>query len=127
MSTGTEPSYEVTVTAAIPHTLCTDIIDTALSAGWSWWGQVNRDTSGSPPVEQYHIEELDDDGWCLRWHYVHERYVAEAIAQVLRHEHRLRPDLLRQIRSATCPDPDIDADAADCLLQIAAFGEVIYG
>lgn len=38
----------------------------------------------------------------------------------------LRDDLLAQLRSSG-DDYDVDADAADCLLQIHVFGEVVFG
>lgn len=40
----------------------------------------------------------------------------------------IRQDLVEQFtRSMVYNDLDVDADAADCLVQIALFGEVVYG
>lgn len=38
------------------------------------------------------------------------------------HEHLIRGDLLSGI-----VNDDIDADAADCIIQVAAFGKLVYG
>lgn len=38
------------------------------------------------------------------------------------HEHLIRGDL-----AAGIVNDDIDADAADCIIQVAAFGKLIYG
>lgn len=63
-------------------------------------------------------------------HTVTYETIALGIERILRGDEgcRIRSDLRMQVLSAIHPDDaDIDADAADCIVQAGLFGEVRYG
>ncbi len=55
--------------------------------------------------------------------------IASALGKIKRGEAKLAPGLTATIKEADRENDagDIDADGADCIAQIAAFGEVVYG
>lgn len=118
-----DDTYTVTVPMRIAASTCDDIITNALYAQWGWWGDAAK-------VDETHhiysIEEIDDDGRVVGKYSLPLRDVAQACARIIT-EDIIRPDLAKQVASALTPDPDIDADAADCILQLAVFGELRYG
>lgn len=57
-----------------------------------------------------------------------DKHSLEYAWQRIVNEQPIRSDLVAQfIRSQATGDLDVDADAADCLVQLALFGEVVYG
>lgn len=115
-------TYTVTVPMTIERQTCEDILDTALYAQWGWWGDCRKTSGGT-----YSIAELDDDGSVLDWHGFTLSDIAQAIGKVMAATAHMRGDLARQVATAVTDDPDIDADASDCILQLAVFGELRYG
>ena len=116
-------TYTVTVPMHIARTTLDDILTNALYACWGWWGRCTH----APGEGAYNIQELDDIGEVVATHPFTLDSIARACASIISGEVPLRPDLAKQVRSAVSDDPDIDADAADCVLQLAVFGEVRYG
>ena len=116
--------YTVTVPMTIAASTCDDIITNALYANWGWWGDAAK-------VDETHhiysIEEIDEEGRVVGQYSLPLRDVADACARIITGSPAIRSDLAKQVASAITPDPDIDADAADCILQVAVFGEVRYG
>jgi hypothetical protein len=115
----------ITVPMTIDRQTVNDIIDTALAGGWSWWGDLTVvDADGT---RTYVLEVLDD------WGAVEQRvtfsygHVAEAIRKIATGKYQLRDDLKKQVLTAITNDPDLDADASDCVLQFALFGELVFG
>lgn len=53
--------------------------------------------------------------------------IALGIQRIVSGEVGIRGDLLRQVMTLTTEDVDIDADAADCIVQAGVFGELVYG
>jgi hypothetical protein len=108
----------------VRHQTVRDIISTALYAAWGWWGEMAMSTSG----ETARIEELDEDGTTvIETHTFQMHDVAEACGRIIAGDYAIRPDLMAQVRTSITADPDIDADASDCILQLAVFGEIRYG
>jgi hypothetical protein len=52
--------------------------------------------------------------------------LAQAVASALSAEH-LNDDLRRSLSTMFTPDPDVDADLADVLVQYAVLGEIRFG
>ena len=119
----TNTTYTITVPCKVPQQVIEDVITNALYAQWGWWGDCHK----TDRYYAYTIEELDDDGSVLAVHDLTYIAIVNAIEKVLTGEVGIRPDLQKQIATAVTDDPDIDADAADCILQIAALGESRYG
>lgn len=119
-----DDTYTVTVPMTIERQVIEDLLDTALAAEWGWWGASHYSEEG----DELYVDEIDDDGTVLEHRtVVHFDSVAEAIARIMSGNPAIRPDLAKQVASAVTDNPDIDADAADCILQVAVFGEVKYG
>lgn len=67
------------------------------------------------------------DGTVTRTVTVQGIHLAEAWAEIV-DTRPIRADLVEQLlRSQRTGDLDVDADAADCLVQYALFGQVVYG
>jgi len=89
---------------------CTEVFINKADDGTVIWLEFKSDVMGK--VQDYTI-----DTCCI----------AEAARMVVAGEVQLRPDLKSQVESFASEDMDIDADAADCLLQIAAFNCIVFG
>lgn len=124
MSETTGTGYVIDVHRTITRQTCTDILDTALAAGWGWWGECDR-----APVAGvvYSIEVMDEHGNVDERRVFSQASIAHAIERIIADEVQLRPDLRRQVETAITDDPDLDADAADCVVQVAVFGKVVFG
>lgn len=53
--------------------------------------------------------------------------VERGIQLILTGKVGIRSDLLAQVQTLFLDDVDIDADAADCIIQAGVFGELVYG
>lgn len=116
-------TYTVTVPMQITRETLDDILTNALYACWGWWGRCwHAEGDGA-----HNIQELDEDGEVVETHPFTLDSIARACASIISGEVPIRDDLAKQVRSAVTRDPDIDADAADCILQLAVFGEIRYG
>lgn len=99
-----------------------DVLITATEGGIGYWARVTRRnirTIEAVIIGDFTGEELrlqDDD-------------LQAAIRKVCRGEVEIRRDLWRDIVCAVGDDDasEIDAEAADAIVQIALFGEIVYG
>lgn len=58
------------------------------------------------------------------------QHLADAIERIMNHPQLMRTETARQIRDAcSTPNdlPDLDAEACDVIIQVAMFGEILYG
>lgn len=69
-------------------------------------------------------EDPDDDEWVVNW-----ATVVSGMERIVSGEVGIRRDLRQQVvNSVTDPENfDIDADAADCIVQAGLFNELVYG
>lgn len=111
-----------------------DIITTAVEGGIYYWAEVSDctwdfDNPGVAFVRVYCIE--DDDLTPPEGVPVGIEKIAKAIARILDPE--VPTDLsatnVKMIRDASKENDagDVDADLADCIMQVAVLGDVIYG
>lgn len=130
---------EITVKFTLSDQLLRDVLCTALEGGIGYWAEasdietVEVEVNGSPMQEYVgctltDCEGTDDEGndWT---HKVTLDTVAEGIRRIMAREARARRDIEDAIRAAVA-DADagtIDADAADVIMQVALFGEIVYG
>lgn len=106
--------------------LAQDVITTAIEGGITYWAQV---TAYKPALAYAEIIEIGDGDRCVAHTITHET-VTNAVALLrkapvagLHAKHRTA--LLREL-SKPVAEQDIDAVAADCLIQIGLFSRVIY-
>jgi len=58
------------------------------------------------------------------WHVVNAAKCREAVGKIIAGEIKISDGLRTQIIRDL---PSCDADAADCIVQVACFGEIVYG
>lgn len=97
-----------------------DVIQAALAGGIQYWASI-MGRSG----KVYAIRDDDDEG--KRMLLTHEA-VARGITKALSKDFRLNDSIRTAIyRGASQSDAgDIDAEAADVIVQAAMFGEIVY-
>ena len=84
-------------------------------------------TQTSTPLEIQEARQ-DGDGPDFDEKEINHDTVVAGIKALLTGKVKIRADLLDQVTtSIATEDCDIDADAADCIVQAGLFGEVIYG
>jgi hypothetical protein len=105
-----------------------DVFIIALEGGISYWADVTK----VERVVDLHagMEVRDNEDREAPWHYVGRQALRTAINTII-HDRALaiRSDLRRDIYSAWI-DLDagqIDAEGADVIVQVAAFGEIVFG
>lgn len=102
-----------------------DILTTAVEGGIGYWAALDnhlRDPDGSWVCITVVPSEEDDEFERKTIDYLDLKKVTRDVANG---QYNLREDIVQAVKSG---DPgNIDAEAADCLVQIACFGEVVYG
>ena len=103
-----------------------DIIDTAMMACSYWLADAEfyePHDDGDPEAK---LTVKSEDGEIAE---VNQAKIEEAINKVLSGKLDVSPSICNDIRSAIVEDDYgyIDSYAADVLLQVACFGEVVYG
>lgn len=125
-----------------------DIMVTAFEGGCNYWAEARRVVRDTDEASPRHLDYLSfelrsaedaDDARLGRWVRVDERAIARGMERILSApqdigEHgesklRVRRDILGAIALANVnpEDADIDAEAADCIVQAAMWGEIVYG
>jgi hypothetical protein len=112
------------------------VLTTAIEGGSNYWLhqpnfrsiEVRRDAENDVTVVRFvgtgEIAEPSDQG---KQYDIQENEIAAAFGKVANGDVKINDELRRQIASLPSVEMDIDAGAADALLQIAAFGEIVYG
>ena len=108
------------------------VVITAVEGGVNYWaaikdyqwskGEDDNFTSASAKVR-----DVENNGG--EWHEVTHETVEAGIAKIRTGDVRLNKEILSWILTgdATNDATDIDATAADCIIQVALFDEVVYG
>lgn len=108
-------------------TFLADIIIAAVEGGTGYWASVSAYKWTLGPeltTATLHPEDEPDTS-----HVVTLDTIAHGIAVIRREEHLARVDIRTAILQADrySDAGDIDADAADVIVQAALFGELVYG
>lgn len=100
-----------------------DDVTSVRALGGDEWAAVEMDLADTD-VSSWLIKVLRSEGRCA----VLDKTALDRAWALIVNERPIRSDLVEQFtRSMHDGDLDVDADAADCLVQIALFGQVIYG
>ena len=98
-----------------------DVLVTATEGGINYWADVQRRslkdiTAAIVPIDETPLYLQDDD-------------LRAAIAKIFRGDVEINPEIWRDIVCAVAQEDasDIDAEGADAIVQIALFGEIVYG
>ena len=128
-----------TVKAAVTDKNVQDIIDTASYGGITYWATqpTEAEFEATPEGKEFTIVEVVDETTGERKaHYLSKDDIRVAYAKLLDLEQRLVGKVIHGYvidswRRRTDEDGidcgDIDADVADCIIQVACFNEVVYG
>lgn len=106
-----------------------DILITAVEGGINYWAAVN---AYDPDAGKVTVYELDDDGQTiLSTTQVDDHQIGKAVRRILNTDFDVAmADTYRKdvADAAKWLDAgDIDAMLADCIVQVACFGRVVYG
>lgn len=118
-----------------------DVLTTAIEGGIDYWAQyVEINRAADLTVVSAHVvdaEDAADDPENVKVLVIDAMIVARGVQMILsahasndddeRTKCTIRRDLFDQVMSLFTPDIDVDADAADCIVQAGLFGEVVYG
>lgn len=124
-------TFTVTIIKELKESDLLETLTTAYEQGISYWATkatgTKRDEDLNVTITCLHWEphsEGDPGRQTVDVHTVHR-----GVERILRREEgcRVRDDLYAQVLTLTTDDPDVDADAADCVLQAGMWGEIIYG
>lgn len=120
---------DISVAVAIPTQNAIDVLTTAAEGGSNYWLTDEQDflEVSVQRNDQNEVVLIAFNGKDGKRFSVSPAEVAVAWTRIMRCEVQLRDDLRRMISGLPCADCDIDAEGADALVQIAAFGEVVYG
>jgi hypothetical protein len=128
------PSIKVNMTVEVDEQILLDTLTTAVESGghalWYWEGfnMVNVDRDGDLNVDQITFDvDHPEDG---KRYTVNMEDVREAIETILSDQRSMNIDgsIVTSIRESVLGnDFDMDALGADVVVQVAAFGEVIFG
>lgn len=114
----------------------TDILITAVEGGINYWSAVSKydPNNGTVRIHEYHPDagETDTNGYAVEGVLVDVDTIARGIG-VLRDKSRFpfaHDGYWRQFWVAdrtNGEDGDYDAGTADCIVQAALFGDIVYG
>lgn len=120
-------SHTITKTIEVTDAQLESVLTTAVEGGIGYWSVVTdcerRDDLSWVSVALEGTEETQEDFEPLT---VRAVDLVPAIQKLMDGTIGLRSDLLAQIHSDEGIEY-VDSDVADCIVQIAAFGEVVYG
>ncbi len=125
---------KVTIDIEISDQSCADIMCTALEGGIGYWciaDDVRRTERGKGEHWDYVSFDAwdaeDDDTPCFGT--VTYDVIRLGVQRLLEGGVKIRPDLLAQVQTITHGEgnEDIDADAADCIVQAGLFNDLVYG
>lgn len=152
MDTKTLTPRTVTLTITLNDEELSDVVITAVEGGIGYWFrglEYRHNQPGGAFIAGYITDEVGDcdrmgDGYgysatddhaeqatcedCIAaTTLIDSDTVALGIQRILSGEVGIRGDLLRQVQTLTTEDPNVDSDAADCIVQAGLFGELVYG
>lgn len=119
----------ITINIEISDDTCADIMCTALEGGIGYWCVADDIRYVGGDSEYLSFVALDDnDADAEPFGKVTYDTIRIGIERILLDRVKIRRDLRNQVLSVTNPDrTDIDADAADCIVQAGLFNDVVYG
>jgi hypothetical protein len=134
------PLIPITVQHLLTAEFIEDIMTTMVETAYSWFRfrEIHRhpkDHARHLNVYRFVVQEVDDDskGSVLSTHWVNSHMIGEALQKMLQPvpsgERPYVNETHRQSLTEACAENDagnIDADLADCILQVICFNELRY-
>lgn len=153
MTTALTTTRIVNIQAAISERDLSDVLITACEGGIGYWfrgleyvhtAPEGAWISGYVTDEVAECDNLDADGYGYNATDDHAEdalcdecveattlidldVIVAGVERILNGSVGIRADLVAQVMTLTTGEPDVDSDAADCIVQAGLFGEVVYG
>lgn len=108
-----------------------DVMTTAVEGGCAYWAvgrNVKRDADLN--VLEFEVADMEDPDGEYGWQKITPEKIEKALFKILTGEVKIGSHIARMFCGFPhrCNDMcDFDADGADCAVQVAAFGELIFG
>jgi len=112
---------------------CGDVLTTALESGSLYWSEarnVERDENLTVISCEFRSDDEDDSKKYRSWRKVDRKAIHKAILKMMHGKIKVSPSIAGQFIGYpyNCDNmTNHDAEGADCALQVAIFGELVYG
>lgn len=100
------------------------VMTTAVEQGIAYWARGRNFRRDGGLYTSFEVCDREDEPKDREWHTVNATKCREAVGKIIAGKVKINDGLRNQIMSDL---PSCDADAADCIVQIACFGEIVYG
>jgi len=105
-----------------------DVLTTIAEGGRNYWA-VGRNAKRDGDLNwlSFDLRDAEDDK--AEWHHVDITTIERGIAAILSGKATVSKNIIGQIASGNARNDggDIDADAADCIIQVGIFGRIVFG
>lgn len=124
--------HKFTIEHEVSDEFLADILITAVEGGINYWAQVESYThSRGPEYTRAMLTPADGEagGWPAKHVVLDTTVVLTGLQRVLGHKVGCGEEVMNWIVSGSLNDDagEIDADAADVIVQAGIFGELVYG
>ena len=117
-----EKTYDVVSIDQVTLSEMNDILTTAVEGGINYWAEVRNYSWENVPIVTVEVREEDQESAEKPgWHAVSAMDILRIVSQIRNHSSQAKGWNIREIVDQH------DADIADIAVQLAIFGEVIYG
>ncbi len=123
---------KITVGLEVTDQLCADVMCTALEGGIGYWAQADKIEKAGDEYKSCLLAELNDDESGYQWDKpmtLNYDVIREGMRRLLSGEVKGPDDIRDWILTDIVNNEsvNIDADAADCIVQAGLLGEIRYG
>lgn len=130
------------MTESLVRTLSHDVMTNFVESGWSQWFcnlEYKRKDVEADELEIIELsfeeydegtgEPLTDDDGNRKVYVITHKQIRDAMKKIAAGESNLNSELTDRIKEAVRDRnyANLDAETDDCIVQVAAFGEVVYG
>ncbi len=107
---------------------CTDVLTIALEGGVDYWA-VGRNAQRTPDLDYTSIELRDSEDSSQPFHLVNAETIETSVNRIIGGGVKIAEHLKAEIETAWLENDAsvIDATTSDVIVQVACFGEIVYG
>jgi hypothetical protein len=121
-------TYTITTTATLDLEFFADVIDTAGDSIGYWASELMKDETTKSFLIKFDGSDFDDDSPLATGQFLGTyQQITDAIQSIISGNSGCGNWIVEQARDALNGEPTMDADLADVIIQLAVFGEIVYG
>ena len=120
-------TYTITTTATLDLEFFADVIETAGDSIGYWAHKGNHDTKHENYTVNFDGSDFDDERLALGVKTISYQDITDAIQSIISGNAGCGNWIIEQARDALNGEPTLDGDLADVIIQLAVFGEIVYG